>query len=181
MKDMKAHGFYTREIKKLIQARRIIKVKSGLYRLASLQPGEMTGMAEVCMAMPKAVICLESALAYHELTTLAPTTISFAIPRNSKPVKLASPPNAPHYFSREQYKAYIELHETKAGTVRVYDPEKTVCDCFRFRTKLGEDLALEGLKEYLRRRNRDLNKLMTLAQVCRVKGIVSQYIRAIVG
>lgn len=181
MKDMKARGFYTRDIKKLIQARRIIKVKSGLYRLASLQPGEMTGMAEVCMAMPKAVICLESALAYHELTTFVPTSISFAIPRNDKPVKLASPPNAPHYFSREQYKANIELHETKAGTIRVYGPEKTVCDCFRFRTKLGEDLALEGLKEYLRRRNRDLNKLMTLAEVCRVKGVVSQYVKAIVG
>jgi hypothetical protein len=59
--------------------------------------------------------------------------------------------------------------------------EKTICDCFRFRNKLGEDIALEGLKEYLRRRGRDLNKLMKLAEVCRVEGIVSQYVKAIVG
>lgn len=133
------------------------------------------------MAMPKAVICLTSALAFYELTTFVPTSVTFAIPRSDKPVKLAYPPNEPYYFSEEQYKSGIKHHEKKAGHVRIYSPEKTICDCFRFRNKLGEDLALEGLKEYLRRRNRDLNKLMKFAEVCRVKGIVSQYVKAIVG
>jgi len=181
MKDMKASGFQTRDIRKLVEKGRLVKVKAGLYRLADIRPGEATGLVEICLAMPKAVICLTSALAFHELTTFVPTAISFAIPMSDKPINLSYPPNEPYFFSANQYTAGIEHHETKAGHVRVYGPEKTVCDLFRFRNKLGEDLALEGLKEYLKRRNRDLNKLMTFAKVCRVNGSVSQYVKAIVG
>ncbi len=181
MKDLKASGIYTREIQKQLKEGRIVKVKAGLYRLADLQPGESNGLVEICLVMPKAVICLSSALAFHELTTFVPTAVSFAIPRSDKPVKLSYPPNQSYFFSDNQYKAGIEHHETKAGHIRVYGPEKTICDLFLYRNKLGEDIALKGLKEYLKRRNRDLNKLMKFAQVCRVKGIISQYVKAIVG
>lgn len=181
MKAIKASGFQTRDIQKLVEKGHLVKVKPGLYRLADIRPGEASGLVEICLAMPKAVICLTSALAFHELTTFIPTAISFAIPRSDKPVKLSHPPNEPYYFSADQYKAGIEHHETKAGDIRMYSPEKTVCDLFRFRSRLGEDLALEGLKEYLKHRNRELNKLMNFADVCRVKGIVEQYARVIVG
>ncbi|MFN0156497.1 MAG: type IV toxin-antitoxin system AbiEi family antitoxin domain-containing protein [Bacteroidota bacterium] len=181
MKDMKASGIHTREIQKLVEEGLLVKVKPGLYRLAKIQPDEATGLVEICLAMPKAVICLGSALAFHELTTFVPTSISFAIPRSDKPVKLAHPPNEPYYFSEQQYKSGVERLEKKAGTIRIYGPEKTIGDCFRFRNKLGEDIALQSLKEYLRRRNRDLNKLMRFAEVCRVKGILTQYVRAIIG
>src|SRR5438132_7969326 len=107
MKDMKTSGFQTRDIQKLVQKGRLIKVKSGLYRLADIQPGEASGMVEICLAMPKAVICLSSALAFHELTTFIPTAISFAIPRADKPVKLPRLPNEPFYFSKNQYKSGI--------------------------------------------------------------------------
>jgi predicted transcriptional regulator of viral defense system len=181
MKDMKVKGFQTRDIQNLMATNRIVKVKPGLYRLAGIQLGESSGLVEICLAMPKAVICLASALAFHELTTFIPTAVTFAIPRRDKPVKLSFPPNEPYYFSENQYKMGIEDYKTKVGQVRIYCLEKTVCDIFRFRNKLGDDLALEGLKEYLKRRNRDLNKLMKYAEVCRVKGILSQYVKAIVG
>jgi predicted transcriptional regulator of viral defense system len=173
MKDMKASGFQTRDIRKLVEDGQLVKVKAGLYRLADIRPGETTGLVEICLAMPKAVICLTSALAFHGLTTFVPTAISFAIPASDKPIDLSYPPSQPYFFSENQYKAGIEHHETKEGHIRVYGPEKTLCDLFRFRNKLGEDIALEGLKEYLKRRSRDLNKLMKFAQVCRVKGTVS--------
>lgn len=181
MKEIKASGFQTRDIRKLVEEGRLVKVKPGLYRLADIPPGETSGLVEICLAMPKSIICLTSALAFHELTTFVPTSISFAIPMPSKPVKLSYPPNDPYYFSERQYKAGIEHHETKAGLVRIYGREKTVCDLFRFRNTLGEDLALEGLKAYLKRRNRDLNKLMNFAEICRARGIVSQYVKALVG
>lgn len=181
MKDMKASGFQTRDIRKLVENGRIVKVKPGLYRLTNTQPGEEDGMVEICLAMPKAVICLTSALAFHELTTFVPTAVSFAIPASAKPAKLSRPPNEVYYFSEDQYKAGIGHYETRTGDIRIYGPEKTVCDLFRFRNKLGEDLALEGLKEYLRRRNRDLHKLMKFAEVCRVKKTISQYVKAIIG
>jgi len=181
MKELKARGFQTRDIRKLMERGQLVKVKAGLYRLADLQPGEATGLVEVCLAMPKAVICLTSALAFHELSTFVPAAISFAVPMSGKPIDLLHLPTEPYFFSLNQYKAGIEHHDTRAGQIRVYSAEKTVCDLYRYRNKLGEDLALEGLKEYLRRRNRDLNKLMTFAQVCRVKGILTQYVKAIVG
>ncbi len=181
MKDMKASGFQTRDIQRLFQEGRIVKVKPGLYRLANMSPGESTGMVEICLSMPKAVICLTSALAYHELTTFVPSAVSFAIPRSDKPIKLSSPPTEVYYFSRAQHKAGIEHQESKAGHIRIYGPEKTICDSFRFRDKLGEDIALEALKQYLRRPKRDLNLLMKFADICRVKGILPQYVKAIVG
>ena len=181
MKDMKAIGFQTREIRKLIDKGHLVKVKAGLYRLTDLRQEETTGLVEICLAMPKAVICLTSALAFHELTTFVPTAISFAIPISDKPIDLSYPPNEPYFFSQNQYKAGTELRETKAGQIRVYGQEKTVCDLFRFRNSLGEDIALEGLKTYLNRRDRDLNRLMKFAEVCRVKRLVAQYVKALVG
>ena len=181
MKDMKASGFQTREIRKLVDKGHLVKVKAGLYRLSDIRQGEATGLVEICLAMPKAVICLTSALAFHGLTTFVPTAISFAIPMSDKPIDLSYPPNEPYFFSPNQYKAGTEVHDTSAGRIRVYGSEKTVCDLFRFRNKLGEDIALEGLKAYLKRRDRDLNRLMKFAEVCRVKRIVSQYVKAIVG
>ncbi|MEW6510854.1 MAG: type IV toxin-antitoxin system AbiEi family antitoxin domain-containing protein [Bacteroidota bacterium] len=181
MKDMKAAGFQTRDIRRLVQDGQLVKVKAGLYRLADITPAETTGLVEICLAMPKAVICLTSALAYHDLTTFVPTVITYAIPTSDKPIDLAYPPSEAYFFSENQYRTGIEHHESKAGHIRIYGPEKTVCDLLRYRYKLGEDLALEGLKEYLKRRKRDLNKLMKVAEVCRVKGIATQYVKAIVG
>ncbi len=181
MKEMKASGIHTREIQKGVDSGQIVKVKPGLYRLADLQLGESNGLVEVCLAMPKAVICLSSALAFHELTTFIPNAISYAIPRSDKPIKFSYPPMESYYFSKEQYKAGIEHHETKTGQIRLYGVEKTICDCFRFRNKLGEDIAIEGLKTYLRQRSRDLNRLMKFAEICRVKGIISQYVKVLVG
>jgi len=181
MKDIKASGFQTRDIRNLLKAGRIVKVKPGVYRLADTQPGESNGLVEVCLAIPKAVICLSSALAFHELTTFVPTAIAYAIPRSDKPVKLAHPPTEPYFFSEAQYKTGVEYRETESGDIRLYGMEKTICDCFRFRNTLGEDIALEGLKEYLRRRDRDLSKLAKLAKVCRVRAIVSQYVKVLRG
>ncbi|HAL56950.1 MAG TPA: hypothetical protein DCP63_10865 [Bacteroidetes bacterium] len=113
MKDMKSSGIHTGEIQKQLEEGRIVKVKPGLYRLADVQPGESHGFVEICLAMPKAVICLSSALAFHELTTFVPTSVSFAVPRSDKPVKLSYPPNEPYYFAEAQYKAginYLKKH-----------------------------------------------------------------------
>lgn len=119
MKDLKASGFQTRDIRELLENGRLVKVKAGLYRLADIRPGETTGLVEICLAMPKAVICLTSALAFHELTTFVPTAITFAIPMSDKPIELSYPPNEAYFFSANQYKAGIEHHESKAGHIRV--------------------------------------------------------------
>ena len=143
MKDMKASGIHTRAILKLIDEGEIVKVKPGLYRLADLQPDETSGLIEVCLAMPKAVICLASALAFHELTTFMPPSVNFAIPRSDKPIKLRYPPNNPFYFSEEQYGAGIEQHDAKTGHIRIYGPEKQFAVPFDFETGLAKILPLK--------------------------------------
>jgi predicted transcriptional regulator of viral defense system len=142
---------------------------------------ESNGLVEVSLAIPKAVICLSSALAFHDLTTFVPTAITYAIPRSDKPIKLFHPPTEAFYFSAAQYKAGVEHIETKSGQIVIYGTEKTICDCFRFSSRLGDDIAMEGLKAYLRSPSRDLNKLMKFAEICRVKGALTQYVKAIVG
>jgi predicted transcriptional regulator of viral defense system len=179
MKGMKASGYQTRLVRRLLEEGQLVKVKNGLYRLASLQPSETTGLVEVCLAMPKAIICLGSALAFHELTTFIPASVSYAIPQSGKPAKLDHPPGDAYFFSLNQYRAGMEHRETPSGPIRIYGREKTVCDMFRYRNKFGEDLALEGLKEYLKRRDRNLSTLAKFAEICRVKGIVSSYVRAL--
>ncbi len=181
MSELKAAGIHTRAIRDLYDSGTIAKVKPGLYRLASIAPSSESGMVEICLAMPKAVVCLASALSFHGLTTFIPTKISVAIPRDSKPNRIESTPTEIFYFSPEQHKAGIKQHKTRTGAIRIYGPEKTVCDMFRYRNKIGIDLAAEGLREYLRNSKRDVKALMKFAEICRVKQIVSQYTKAILG
>lgn len=179
MKQLKASGAQTRDVRRLCREGELLRVKPGLYRLSKIPPQEHSALVEICLAMPKAVICLASALAFHELTTFVPPRVTFAIPISDKPIGLPSLPNEHFFFSRRVYGAGIEHVHTRSGTFRVYSLEKTLCDVFRFRMKIGEDLALEALKEYLGRRNRNLQKLMTFAELCRVKGILAPYVRAL--
>jgi predicted transcriptional regulator of viral defense system len=124
MKDIKASGFQTRDIRKLVADGRLEKVTPGLYRLADISPGETTGLVEICLAMPKSIICLTSALAFHELTTFMPTSISFAIPIPDKPVKLSYPPNKPFYFSENQY---IVIHARVSSGSTVQKKLSAIC------------------------------------------------------
>lgn len=129
---------------------------------------------------PAGVICLLSALSYHELTTFNPSVISMSLRRGSRRPVIIYPPVDFYHFSPEQFEAGI--YEVKIGghKVRIYCPEKTVCDCFRYRNKLGLDVAKEGLTEYLKRKDHDLEKLMESAEVCRIKPLLSIWLSALV-
>jgi len=182
MKELRAASFQTRDIAHLVKDGALEKIKPGLYRLADLPDDPRVGRGEtdVCQAIPEGVICLLSALEYHHLSTFVPKTVHVAIPRTSKPPRITYPPIKVFYFSEAQYKTGIETHKTAAGPVKIYCAEKTICDMFRYRNKLGEDLALEGLKEYLRRRGADPGRLLRYAEVCRVKKLITPYLKILV-
>ena len=195
MKDLKAASFQTRDIRRLLRAGSISKVKAGLYRLANVGSIRITpptpkvqgtgkiiseGIIDVSRAIPKGVICLVSALDFHGLTTFNPSEIYIAIPNDRKIPKIDYPPIKVFYFRDRFYKPGIETIPTSHVTVKVYNKEKTVCDMFRYRNKLGEDLALEGLKNYLSRKDADLAKLTEYAGICRVKMTLMPYLKALV-
>lgn len=179
LKDLKKQGIHTDTIRRLIQDGAIEKVKAGLYKLADMPLLSNQGMIDVCMAMPKAVVCLHSALSYYDLTTALPAAIMIALPRESKPVKLSYPPMQIFYFSSSNYQIGIERVMTKTGGFAIYNIEKTIVDCFRYRHKLGMEVALEGLRKYLKRPGYNLNKLLKYAKAGRMLRVMKPYIEAV--
>jgi predicted transcriptional regulator of viral defense system len=182
MSDLKKNGFHTSEIKNLLDTGELEKVKTGLYRIVDFPDIKNVSISfiDVSHAIKKGVICLLSALDYHNLTTFNPSEIYIAIPRDSKAPKINYPPVQFFYFSEKNYTLGIEEVTTKYGTVRIYDKEKSLCDIFRYRDKLGEDLALEALKMYLKTKDFNIHKLLEYAEICRVRKILSDYIKVII-
>ncbi len=193
MKELKKASFQTRDIAKLLDDGVIVKVKTGLYRLANVANIVLPslklyatgftisiGIMDVCKAIPEGVICLASALELYGLTTFNPSDIYIAIPNSAKIPKIDYPPVKVFYFRDRFYKPGIEEIRTKDVTVKIYTREKTVCDMFRYRNKIGEDIALEGLKNYLNRKDSNIKKLSEFAKICRVKTIIMPYIKALV-
>ncbi len=136
------------------------QVSRGVYRLTELPPISNPDLVTVGLRFPKAVICLVSALAYHELTTQIPRSISVAVPRESRQQSLDYPPLSVHRFSGSAFRAGIEEHQIDGVPVKIYSPEKTLADCFKFRNKIGMDVVLEALKLYKTRKKFNLEALL---------------------
>jgi predicted transcriptional regulator of viral defense system len=179
MKELRNQGFQTRDISLLVEQGKIEKIKAGLYKLSELD-SEHSSFIEVCKSIPKGIICLTSALAFHELSTVNPGKIHVAIPHAEKKVNLIYPPVVYYFFREKMYQLGIETVSSEMGEFRIYNTEKTICDIFRYRNKLGEDIALEALKNYLKRKDADLIKLQDYAVKCRVKTILRPYLQAMV-
>lgn len=183
MGELREYGFHPRDIRKLVDENVIEKVKSGLYKVwDSVDDSQINpSFIDICRANEKAVICLSSSLAYHELSTINPSQIYVALPKIEKPPKISYPPVKFYYWDKSIYEPGIIKIKTKSGIVKIYNKEKTVCDMFRYRDKLGEDIAFEALKNYLNLKEANLNKLREYSVKLRIKTVLQPYIKAIVG
>jgi len=177
-KDILAAGIHGRDMRRMRDGGKIIRVKRGLYRLAEIPLISNQGFIDLARAVPKGAICLLSALSYYELTTFNPSIISMAICRGSREPKIEYPPVEFYHFSKKQFEAGINEIKIKGHKIRIYCPEKTICDCFRYRNKLGIDMAKEGLSEYLKRKDRNLEKLLEYAEICRIKPLLETWLYA---
>jgi len=179
-KDILAAGIHRRDIRRMREGGKIIRVKRGFYRLTEIPLISNQGFIDIACAVPKGVICLLSALSYHELTTLNPSIISMAICRGSREPKIEYPPVEFYHFSKKQFEAGINEIKIKGHKIRIYCPEKTICDGFRYRNKLGLDMAKEGLSEYLKGKDRNLEKLLEYAEICRIKPLLETWLNAMI-
>ena len=180
MKELREAGIQTRDIAKAVKDKIIEKVKPGLYKLIHYPWDEHGSFADVCNSNKKAVICLLSAASYYELTTFNPSEIYVAVPNNTDKFVLKYPPMRVYYFSDSYYEPGIEILHTKSGDVRIYNKEKTIGDLFRYMNKLGEDVAVESLREYLKiRKGRSIPKLLEYAVICRVKPIMEPILKGL--
>ncbi len=157
----------------------IEQVSRGVYRLVELPPISNPDLVTVSLRFPKAVICLISALAYHDITTQVPHNVSVAVPRDSRLPSLDYPPILAHRFSEQAYRSGIEEHQIDGVPVKVYSPEKTLADCFKFRNKIGMDVVLEAFKLYKARKKFNLSELLKQAKICRVEKVIRPYLEAI--
>ncbi len=155
------------------------RLSRGLYRLAELPPLGNPDLIPVAVKVPEGVICLVSALAFYGLTTQIPHEVYVALTRGSEPPRLDHPPIRVFWFTRRSFSAGIETHEVDNVLVRVYGPEKTLADCFKYRNKIGLDTAIEALRLYRRRKPLRVNELLRYAEVCRVEKVMRPYLEAV--
>ena len=150
----------------------------GLYRLAEGPPLTQPDLIVVARKIPRAVICLVSALAFHDLTDEVPHVVEFALPRGSEPPRLDHPPTHLHWFTGPAFSEGIETHEVDGIPVRLYGPEKTLADCFKYRNKIGMDVVLEAVRRYRASRPFRADELMHYARICRVHNVMRPYLEA---
>lgn len=172
---MSRYSLYSLRDKGIIE-----QVSRGVYRLVELPPISNPDLVTVSLRFPKAVICLISALAYHEITTQIPHAVSVAVPRDARMPSLDSPPVHAYKFSDAAFRAGIETHQIDGVTVRIYSAEKTLADCFKYRNKIGMDVVLEALKLYRSQKPFKLADLLKYARICRVEKVMKPYLEATV-
>jgi len=172
-------GIHRRMLYSMLEAGVIEQLSRGLYRLADLPPFGNPDLVSVSLKIPNGVICLISALAYHEITTQVPHEVYVALERGTEAPRLNHPPLRVFWFSGESFTVGIEKHKIDSVPVRIYSPEKTIADCFKYRNKIGLDIAIEALKLYRERKRFKRDDLVKFSQVCRVGQIMRPYLEAL--
>jgi predicted transcriptional regulator of viral defense system len=173
-----AAGIHPRTLYAMRDAGEIEMLARGVYRLAGMGPMGNPDLATVGKRVPHGVICLISALAFHELTTQVPHEVHLAISRTARRPRAAYPPLRVYRFSKSALEAGIETHNIDGVAVRIYNPEKTLADCFKYRSKIGMEVVLEALRAY-RRRHRGFGRVLEYAKVCRVERGMRPYLEAL--
>jgi predicted transcriptional regulator of viral defense system len=178
-RDITGRGIHNIYLQELLNEGTIEKVKQGLYRWEDMIDNSNSSLIEVSLAIPQGVICLLYALAYHKLTTQKSWEVSVAIERGSRVSLPEYPPVKLYYFSSSMFNEGIEKIREGKHVIRIYNKEKTICDCMRFRNQLGKDIIKEMMVEYLRNSNRNLELLMKYAALCRVTNPIRNYLEVL--
>jgi predicted transcriptional regulator of viral defense system len=180
-RDVKARGLHTQVLTRLVREGKIERSSRGLYRLplSTYNMTEHHGLVLATAAAPKAVVCLISALQFHEIGTQLPRQVWLALPRGARTPTVDDPPMRFVHVSGEAFTAGVEEHGLEGQKVRVYGVAKTVADCFKFRNTIGMDVALEALNEGWRERKFKMTDVAEYARVCRVWNVIRPYLEAI--
>lgn len=156
------------------------QLATGIYRLIELPDFSEPDLVLVSKKIPHGIICLISALAYHEITTQIPHFVYVAIPTKARPSRLEYPPLRYFRYSEKVYSAGVETILIGDYPVKIYNIEKTLADCVKFRNKIGIDVVIEALKMYWQRKGTQIDKLYEYAKINRVEKILQPIMETIV-
>lgn len=171
-------GIHPRDLYALRDSGDLEQISRGVYRLARLSPLSEPDLVTVAMRVPKAVVTLISALHFHDLTSEIPHAVSIALPRGTATPRLDWPPLEVHRYSGDHFTYGVETYRLDGVTVRVFSAAKTIADCFRFRSQVGTEVAVEALREALAERKATPAEIMRAARVCGVDAVVLPYLEA---
>lgn len=178
-RDVTAQGIPRMYLQRLYERGELQRLGRGVYVLADADYTQNFSLIEACKRVPHGVVCLLSALQYHQLGTQIPHQVWMAIhPKKDKP-QIQYPPLRIVRFSGLSLAEGVEEHRTESGSIRVYNVAKTVADCFRYRNKIGLDVALEALRECRRERRATLDELWYYAKVDRLSTVMRPYLEAV--
>lgn len=178
LQDLDAAGLTRARLRTMVARGEAERLGWGLYRRAST-PTELDTVATVCARVPDGVVCLLTALAIHRIGTQAPSDVWLAIDRKARKPTLDGLPVHVVRFSGAMLHYGIEERQVQGVVVRLTSPARTVIDCFRYRNKVGLDVALEALKDSLRTRRVSVAALSRAAEVCRASSVIKPYLEAV--
>ncbi len=178
-RDLDPYDIPRTYLSRLCNAGKLQRVARGLYVLPESNFTENHSLAEACKRVPKGVVCLLSALRFHEFTTQAPFEVWLAIGEKAWRPRVNNPPLRIVHFSQATLNAGVEEHQIEGVTVHIYSPAKTVADCFKYRNKIGLDVAIEALRECRRERRCTMDELWHFATICRVQNVMRPYLEAL--
>lgn len=172
-------GVHPRTLYEMRDSGILDQLARGVYRLADLPALGCPDLAAAALRIPQGVICLISALAFHEITTHIPHEIYIALSRGTTRPRLEYPPIRIFWFSRKAFEEGIEVYVRDDLPLLVYSPEKSLADCFKYRNKLGIDIAIEALKLYRQTKTVRVDQLLRFARLCRVHDVMKPYLEAL--
>lgn len=172
-------GIHPRTLYSMRNSGLVEQINRGLYRLAEFPPPGNPDLVSVALKIRGGVICLISALSFHELTTQIPHQVYVAIERGAEPPRLDFPPIRVFWFSGAVYAEGVDIQDVDGVPVRLYSPEKTIADCFKYRNKIGIDVCVEAVRMYRQHRKLNIDDLHRFAKICRVEKIIRPYLEAI--
>jgi predicted transcriptional regulator of viral defense system len=174
-------GIHPRTLYALRDSGELVAVGRGLYRLAAAPPLTHPDWVAVALRVPRAVICLISALAHYELTTQVPHRIDIALSSHSQVPRVDGLPARVFWYPERAFQIGINTTTLDQIRVRIYSPEKTIVDCFKYRNKIGIDIAIEGLRNYRQKiRRLPIKKLLEYARISRVERVMRPYLEAVI-
>lgn len=175
-KDLNQHGIPVIYLRRLLHRGELVQPARGVYAVTGHEPTLHHSLAMVSKRIPRGVVCLLSALAYHDIGTQLPSVVWLAIDQRSRPLVTTDLPAKIVRFSAQSLVKGVEEHSVEGVTVRITNPAKTVADCFKFRNKVGLDIALEALRDAWRKRKVTMVELDRFAATNRVTNVMRPYL-----
>lgn len=180
-RDVVSEGISKSMLPRLVASGEIEQIGRGTYRYCDLSLTENNGLAVASLRVDSSIICLLSALSFHQMTTQLPSSVWVGIESGRVAPRVEYPPIEVTFMAKDALDYGLEEHVIEKVPVKITNPPKTVADCFKYRSKVGLDVALEALRDYWHQRRGTVSELLQAADVCRVAKVIRPYLEATIG